>query len=292
MEFKKMTLENIDEVRPFCSKVVSRTCDFSVGGLFIWREMYDTEFAIEDGTFFSLLKDKDGKIFYNLPLSDDIEGAVKKLVSEVKDCGDTVRFCTIPQEYTEIFEKNFSQVKISSQTEFFDYMYTASDMITLSGKRFNGQRNQISQFKRNYESYEFKEINELTVERVSEFYKRFLESNEPKDETAICESWAIFEILNNFDKYKMLGGVLFANDEVVGFSIGEIINDTLIIHVEKADRSYKGAYQMLFREFSEKYGKEVMYINREDDMGDEGLRRAKESYHPVALLEKYLIEIS
>ena len=78
---------------------------------------------------------------------------------------------------------------------------------------------------------------------------------------------------------------------VIGFSLGEILHDTLFTHVEKADRAYKGAYQYLTQQFACLYGNQASYINREEDMGDAGLRRAKEAYHPITRLKKYIIEI-
>ena len=98
----------------------------------------------------------------------------------------------------------------------------------------------------------------------------------------------VLEVLDHMDDYRMSGGVLLADGRVVGFSLGEIVGDTLFVHIEKADRTCKGAYQMLVNQFALRYaGEGVAYINREEDMGDEGLRRAKQSYHPVALLKKY-----
>ena len=90
----------------------------------------------------------------------------------------------------------------------------------------------------------------------------------------------------------MVGGVLYAGSEVVGFSLGEIIHDTLFTHIEKADRSVKGAYQMLVNQFAARFADgRVQFINREEDMGDEGLRRAKQAYHPITQLKKYSIEV-
>ena len=100
------------------------------------------------------------------------------------------------------------------------------------------------------------------------------------------------EFLRDFAAYAPLAGLLRVNGRVVGFSAGEIVGDTLIIHIEKADIAYEGIYQVLVNEYAKCFvTPDVRYINREEDVGDEGIRRSKESYHPVRLLEKYLVRI-
>ena len=99
-------------------------------------------------------------------------------------------------------------------------------------------------------------------------------------------------MLDNYSIYDMLGGMLLVDGNIVGFSLGEIVGDTLFTHIEKADRDYQGCYQMLVAQFAQQFAHEgVHFINREDDTGDAGLRTSKLSYHPVALLEKYTVTV-
>jgi len=98
-------------------------------------------------------------------------------------------------------------------------------------------------------------------------------------------------VLQSDDLYGMFGGVLYADGKVVGFSVGEQVDQTLYVHIEKANREVKGAYQTLNNRFATHFGKNAKYINREDDTGDPGLRKAKLAYHPIKLLEKFVIEI-
>lgn len=110
--------------------------------------------------------------------------------------------------------------------------------------------------------------------------------------SAQAEEGCVREFLRDFAAYAPLAGLLRVNGRVVGFSAGEIVGDTLIIHIEKADIAYEGVYQALVNEYAKCFVTPgVRYINREEDAGDEGLRRSKESYHPVRLLEKYLVQI-
>ena len=100
------------------------------------------------------------------------------------------------------------------------------------------------------------------------------------------------EVLANYSTYDMLGGMLLVDGNIVGFSLGEIVGDTLFTHIEKADRDYLGCYQMVVAQFAQQFAHEgVHFINREDDAGDPGLRTSKLSYHPVTLLEKYTVTV-
>ena len=102
------------------------------------------------------------------------------------------------------------------------------------------------------------------------------------------------EVLENHKKYNMLGGYLEVDGKTIGYSFGEIIGDTLFVHIEKADVSYHGAYQMLTNSFLREFaaGDSVKYVNREEDCGDEGLRKSKLSYHPVELIEKTTVKVN
>ena len=178
------------------------------------------------------------------------------------------------------------------QDSYFDYLYQAEDLISLHGKKFSGQRNQISQFKRANESWHFEDLNAANLGSVRTFFLSAYHAASDATDFEREENQKVLEVLDHLDDYGMVGGVLYAGSEVVGFSLGEIIHDTLFTHIEKADRSVKGAYQMLVNQFAARFADgRVQFINREEDMGDEGLRRAKQAYHPITQLKKYSIEV-
>ncbi len=102
----------------------------------------------------------------------------------------------------------------------------------------------------------------------------------------------MIEILKNYGAYGMSGGLLRAQGKVVGFSMGEVYKDTLYIHIEKADTAYRGSYQVLLNEFVKRFGAGTAFVNREEDVGDEGLRISKLSYHPCEILKKSIVRIN
>lgn len=290
MDFKPLELKDLESVRHYFEYPKSRTCDYSAGGMFMWRNFYRMEYCFEQGIFISKLHDRDGNGFYNLPLAEDMDFALKTVLPLLKKAGEPLRFCTIPEEYVPLFQDVLGAVSVSEQKEFADYLYAASDLIELKGKKFSGQRNHIHQFIRTAADWSFVDISDVPITKVEEFLNRYVESEENQSEMQLAENRMALEVLEHLDTYGMFGGVLFAGGSIAGFSLGEIVHDTLYTHIEKADVSVKGSYQMLTNQFSARFGGEVAYINREDDAGDEGLRRAKEAYHPIRLLKKYIVE--
>lgn len=287
MEFSPVSAEKIKELRPLFEGAPSNTCDYTPGGLMIWRKHYCTELAQEGESVFFRLKDQKGELFYLCPMAQDKEAALRFLLGQLPS---EARFCAVPEEAKPIFEKLCPDAKIICQQEYADYLYKAEDLRTLAGKKYSAQRNHISRFLREYSDWSFAPITEENREAVKAFYQKFWSRYPEEDQDALSERDAIFELLETEDFWGMDGGVLLVAGEPVGFSFGERQGDTLHVHIEKADRRYKGVYQMLTNQYVCTFGKGAEWINREDDMGDEGLRKAKMAYHPIALLKKYLVE--
>lgn len=290
MSFQTLTLDDIDIVRPFFQKLSSRTCDFSVGGMFMWRDYYGMEYTIENGIFYSRLRNSEGETYYNLPISDDIPNALTH-IKQLLPPGKKLRFCTIPESYVSMFEDRFEHVRITEQTQFGDYLYRFSDLLGLRSKKYNGQRNQINQFLRANGTWELQPIQVENIDDVIAFFNTGYTGSHGA--FADEENKKALEVLNNYEKYKLDGWAFLAGSAVVGFSLCERIGDTLYIHVEKADRNIKGAYQMLVNQVARRYETAgIEYINREEDMGDPGLATSKRSYHPLCVLKKFIVEVN
>ena len=291
MDYKKLDITTIPEVRPFLRYSGANTCDYTVGGIYMWRNFFDMQYAIEAGAYYSRLYDSCGNEYYNLPLSENIEGSLIYLVQQLRKNKESIRFCTIPERFVPLFEKNFAIQTIQAQPEYFDYLYATEDLVLLSGKKYRSQRNLISQFERTAGSWSFKEIRGEDIPAIRRF---FLETCMAKQDDPIAgeEHQMVLEVLDHFESYGMIGGYLSVDDTIVGFSLGELLQDTFFVHIEKANRSVKGAYQMLAQQMAIHFAKgKASFINREEDMGDPGLKKAKEAYHPIEILRKYTIEV-
>lgn len=288
MKFKKLTLESMDEVRPYLGRTNTRVCDFTVGGIFMWRDLFLMEYAVCDDVLFIRMYDDDGNLFYNIPLGGDLRRNTDFLLDE---CGGAVSFSTVPEEYRDLLCAMPYRTEVHEQEKYADYLYSAREMSDLHGKKFHSQRNQIKHFLIDNEDWSYNIITQENIHIVRDFFmnKYLPHASDGMIETE--ENKKTAEVLDNYMLYDMQGGYLTANGETVGFSVCEKQNDTLIVHIEKADRSVRGVYQMLAAETAARFAAELMYVNREDDMGDEGLKRYKLSYHPIMLLKKYIVKV-
>ncbi len=291
MQFSALTDEYIDKCKPYFELLTHTACDYTLGGIFMWRGMYNTEFYMDEHCLIVRLYEE-GVIYYCLPMCKDeyLLTALKRLAEYEKGQGSTsFHICAVPNEYAPLFDELGLKYTMSAQPDFYDYVYSAEDLINLAGKKYGGQRNLIRQFDRLYEDNRLEEITPHNIGDVKAFFTANFESAADGDNKT-AENALVNEVLDK-NLFGMFGAILYTGGKVAGFSVGEQVGDTLYVHIEKADRSVKGAYQTLNNRFAAKYGKDAVYINREDDMGDEGLRKAKLAYHPVKLLEKFEIEI-
>ena len=181
----------------------------------------------------------------------------------------------------------------SRRRDTFDYLYEAEALKYFKGKKLSGQRNHVNRFLRTYgDEWSFSPLTAEDAADVEAFLVRYADATQKESTTFEEDLSKTREVLHTFADYGMVGGVLRVRGQVVGFSIGEVLGDTLFIHIEKADRTCEGGYQMLVSRFAQLYAVDgVDYINREDDTGDPGLRTSKLSYKPVALLEKFAVVV-
>lgn len=167
MNYKSLTLKDIEIIRPFCHKIQSRTCDFTIGGMFMWRDFYNMQYAIEDSTLYSRLRDQNNNIYYNVPISEDIPTAIRRLITYEER---PLRFCTVPERFLSVFWNYDSKITVSKQDNFFDYLYCATDLVLLKGKKYNGQRNLISQFRKSVDTWSFKIIDCSSINQIKDFF--------------------------------------------------------------------------------------------------------------------------
>lgn len=289
--FHPLTPEMIPRLRTEFSRPVPRTCDYSVGGMMLWRDYFQVSFAEVGNSLIFRLRLPDGTEAYQVPADPD-PALILQIRAYCRAADSPCRFALVPAERKDLFFTLFDSVTVTDQREWYDYLYRKEDLITYAGKKLRGQRNHVNKFLAAHASWEFVSGTVADLPALREFYGKFKEFNRKDAPTWVEEERKMEEVFDRFGEYAFHCGILRADGHTVGFSLGETVGDTLIVHTEKADRNVPGAYPMLASRFTEAFaGPSVRYVNREDDSGDEGLRAAKLSYHPCALLEKSLIEI-
>ena len=254
--------------------------------------MYRTEWAIYDGSLYFKVEYPGLGSTFTLPLGGGRPEHFRQIADYCCRRNMPIAFYPVPKDELERVQQFFPNSAALSERNNFDYLYRAEDLKFFRGKKLSGQRNHVNKFLKTYGNWSFRPITQEDIPAVKAFLDRYA-SRWDKAAASFHEDIAkTHEILDNFHTYDLLGGMLIAEGEIAGFSLGEVLGDTLFTHIEKADRDYEGCYQMLVAQFAQHFAHEgVHFINREDDAGDPGLRTSKLSYHPVALLEKYTVTI-
>lgn len=291
MEFKKIELDDIPALKAYYSAYPARQCDRSAGATVMWRDYFENKYTVVDGTiiFTSSFKDE---LCFAYPIGRNIDGALDEIEKYCKEKNMPMVLCSVNAKELEHLRNRYTNLSSDADRDWFDYLYEKDSLLNLIGRKYSTPRNHINKFRKLYANWYFEEINESNIPELIEFTNNFT-FHSHKDESANLELAMCREVLENYDVYGMPGGVLRVDAKVIGYSIGEIIGDTLFCHIEKADISYAGAYQMLTNQYLRMYasGDEIKFVNREEDCGDEGLRKSKLSYHPVELIEKNVVII-
>ncbi len=292
LEFQKLQLEDLPKLRQFFSYSGSRICDTTPGTVFMWRDMYNTEYAIHDNSLYFKV-DYGGRATFTLPLGGGRTEHYRNIAEYCCHHGQELSFYPVPKEEVDRLQQHFHKIEVTPTRDTFDYLYRAEDLQFFKGKKLSGQRNHVNRFLKTYENWEFRKFEETDVPVIEEFLQYYTSKIEKPSDSFHEDLAKTREVLNNFSTYDMFGGILYVEGKIVGFSLGEVVGDTLFTHIEKADREYLGCYQMLVSQFAQMYGGgSNSFINREDDAGDEGLRTSKLSYKPILLLEKHMIQVA
>ena len=288
LDFKQITLSDVGALRPYL-RAQYRSCDYSVLGVFMWADRFGYEYKTEDGVLFMRERSRHGGEYdYLLPTGD---GSLCDRVRALREAvGAGLTMSLVPEDALGELRQEFSFTAVE-EPDIADYMYKAEDLAYLAGKKYSKKRNLIHQFEKLYPDYTLEPITNENAHRIAECCAHDW-SDAGLSELAIYENDHTREVLEDFAAYGCTGYALHVGGEIAAFCIGEVMGDTLIVHIEKGKREYKGAFQMINCLFAkteiERCG--IQYINREDDVGDEGLRRAKQSYFPEYMLKKFRLE--
>lgn len=289
LEFRRLTLEDIPLIRPFVQQSTNRACDNTVGVACLWRDYFQTSFALHQNTLIFRMRSKTGDPFFSVPLGEHIADGIYAVEEYCAQHGFPLVFSGT-REDADLLQTYF-RFDEQSDRRWSDYLYHAEDLRELAGRKFGGQRNHIHYFEKTFLGYRWEEITSQNLADVVAFYRDFAANNQKSSPLFAEEQRKTFELLENYEAFGLPGLVLrLADGQPVAFAVGEQVGDTLFVHTEKANVRYRGAYPMIVREMARRYAVgDIRYINREDDADDEGLRTSKLSYHPCRLIEKFTL---
>lgn len=298
MIFKRLMIEDKDIFEKFIYPYKFLSCEYSFTTLYIWREACDICFTIYKDALIIKKTDFEGRYYFMQPLGYSTEN-LKELIDALMDYKtknnmDFV-FKDLDEEFMGELKDIYGDVKgicIKEDRDNFDYLYETEKLIKLSGKKLHGKKNHYNSFIKNY-NYEVKDIKDAEVIRdVIVASEKWYEVNN-NDRMLNFELQGIKDILKNMEIVKTKGIAVYVDEKIVAFSLGEKLNDDLaVIHIEKADVHYSGVYSFINKTFVDRNFSDVKIINREQDLGIEGLRKSKLSYHPFKLEKKYIFSFS
>lgn len=291
LSLSPVTLQTLPLLRPWFSQASGRICDDTPGGVYLWRNLYRTEYAVENGTLFlrSHGPEAPESAFWCSPMGGDLKQAIA-LLQQQQTGPLTLGF--VSEEELALLRDICPMLSARELPDAADYLYNASDLQTLAGHSYAGQRNHIRQFIRANPDWVFTPITAENIPSVRELVLRYTALRQKDSVTFLEDERRALEVLDHYEDYGFMGGAIFTEAGAVSMALGEVRGDTLYVHMEKADPTCHGAYQMIVQQFSQyAAGEGVLYINREDDAGDAGLRKSKLSYKPCRLLKKYLVEL-
>ena len=282
MEFKRATLCDREEIERYLNMTSRPSLEYSFTTLYLWQEQFGMEFCIEEGFLFIRTSGKRRMYLYPIGNGDE-KSAVDKIVSE----GGT--FYSLSKEQAEKIDAWYPEkYTFIESRDMGDYVYETQALAYLKGKKLSAKRNHINRFLAENPEWSYEEITEANIDEIRKMHEEWLglQDNLKELET---ETVAVKIALSEYFSLGFSGGAIRVGGKIVAFSIGDKLSDnTFLVHIEKAFSAYSGAYQLINREFVQRNCMDYEFVNREDDAGDEGLRKAKLSYRPHHIVRKFL----
>lgn len=293
INYKKVEITDKKWMEPLITAADMPGCHQNFTNIFAWSEIY--KYRVAQVNNYLVLKGLfDNLSYYFYPAGfGDIKKVIEIMKEDAAQCGHGFVITGVSPENMVILRNLYpDNFEYQEMRYGFDYVYFVDKLVNLAGNKLHSKRNHINRFKQN-NSWSFEEI---TPENLGECWEMNIEwckahGSNDRDELA-KENCAVRRCFDHFAKLGLEGGLIRVNDQVIAYTMGEKLNsNTYVIHIEKAFGEIQGAYQMINREFAayiQKNHPQMIYVNREEDMGLEGLRKAKLSYRPDKMEEKYI----
>ena len=298
IKFRKPVINDIKNIKKFFENSNVYACDYSAANIFLWSEINNIEiFYDEEVLYFRYLSG--GEFYYAFPITTkpittkSIKNAIERLEKFSDENKFDLKYGIIEEEKFEIMEKIYpGKYKIEYARDYYDYVYLRENLVNLSGRKYHGKKNHINKFKKNYAKWSYEPITKNNIDECVEMVSVWcIENGCAEVESKLNEIQVVMNAFKYFEELDLTGGLLRAGNRIVAITMGEELNkDTFVVHFEKAFSNVQGAYPMINQQFVLNELKEYKYVNREEDLGIEGLRKAKESYNPEFYVKKGIVK--
>jgi hypothetical protein len=292
--FKPFALEDRTMIRNLLWAYQPETSELTFTNLFMWRSHYGYQWSLEGDRLLVVSTAADNQAWALPPVGPppraDLCRQVLEWLRETHGVTDPAIERADPRLAAEL--EGQPDFVVEPTRDHFDYVYRTADLIGLAGGKYHAQRNHINSLSRSYR-YRYEPLREEYLSACLYLCARWCQVEKCEEDMSLLGEWeAIGEVLANYQVLGLQGGVILVDDRVQAFSCGELLNeDTAVIHLEKADPELRSLYAVINQQFTREVWTGVPLINREQDLGEPGLRKAKLSYHPHRLVEKYRIRL-
>lgn len=284
--FTPVSLDGQTEYNRLLAMCAQKASDYSFVNLWGWGREYGLEWSFCEK--YVLIRQTIPDLVYWAPVGDWAGADWKALQNDLPQ--DTC-FSRIPEELKNIWEARLEGVRVRECREHWDYLYDRAELTELKGRKFHNKKNLLNQFVREYDAT-FVGLDEKTVECALAMQTDwFLWRNSENDRTLEAENRAIVKVMHDWSRLgSLMGGGIVVDGKMIAYTIAEALDEkSVLIHFEKGCPLFKGVYQAINQMFLEHCAQGFSIVNREQDLGDEGLRKAKLSYNPVDFLKKYTV---
>lgn len=296
LEFKPIEATDLIKITPFVGLRPNKACDSVALDSFLWREYYHVQFAISGGKAVQWLMELDGEPYSAMPLcrQEDLESSFCEIVDYFNQVlKKPLRIYLADEEAVQYLNLDPARFEVKEQEDLKDYLYDGEALRTLAGKKLHKKKNNYNAFVKAYEGrIEYRKLccsDREDVWKFLDFWRQ--QKGDDVEEHLDYEVRGIHDILKNCSEMAVEMGGVYVDGRMEAFTIGSLnpLENMAVIHIEKANPEMRGLYQYINREFLVHAFPDVALVNREDDMGLEGLRKAKMSYNPIAFARKYSV---
>ena len=297
LQFKPLQAEDMSKIAPFYALRPNKTCDSVYLDSFIWRDYYQVKYTVSDEKAVLFLMEKDGEPFTAMPIckEEDLSYYFEQLVEYFNEIlKKPLKIFLADEEAINYLKLDPDKFLVKEEEDLKDYLYDAEALRTLAGKKLHKKKNHLNSFLKQYEGrYEYRSLICSAREEVLSFLDEWWENKVEAAEFVRqldYEVMGIHDILKNCSMLNVRMAGVYVDGSLKAFTIGTYnpLEKMAVIHIEKADPEVKGLYQFINQQFLiHGFTEEVKLVNREDDVGMEGLRRAKMSYYPIGFARKY-----
>jgi len=291
-QLRGLTLEDKLLFRRVFAQFPPQISEFTFTNLFIWRDRYQTKIS-RFQSFLCLLSDKGESSFFFPPIGEgDVIQCSRGLLQHLGQKVASPKIARAPETLVDQIDWKAAGMKAELDRSQCDYVYLVKDLIELKGRKYHRKRNHVKQFREKY-SYRYAPLTPEWVPQCLQLEAEWCDLRHCDESPGLYnESLAVKEAFTHFEELGVKGGAILIDEKVEAFTLGEPLNpETVVIHVEKANPAYEGIYSAINQIFLENQWSGYTYVNREQDLGEEGLRKAKESYFPHHMINKYTVTL-